>query len=301
MSDLAIREMRAMCRIAETGSFVRAATDLGFTPSAMSKLVARLEARLGLRLVIRTTRQLSLTAEGLTYVARANEILAAIEDAEADLMSRALEPSGNLRVNTGTAFGRHVLAPIVPEFLEKYPRVRLEMGIADRQVDLIGEQWDVAIRMGELGDPNLIARKIGETSRAICASPAYLARCGTPQTPGELVQHNCITVAGFDYLRRWPFATPEGVNRQEVAGSFTTDSADVIVDMMLAGLGIGRLARLTVARHLAEGSLIELLTEHHRVETFPIHAVMPPGGNRSPRVRAFVDFVAGHPLLRASL
>lgn len=301
MHDAALREMQALSRIAETGSFAQAALDLGLTPSAMSKLVARLETRLGIRLVTRTTRRLSLTAEGTTYVARARDILAAVEDAERELMASAVEPSGSLRVNTGTAFGRHVLAPIIPEFLDRYPKIHLEVGIADRQVDLMGEQWDVAIRMGQLGDPALVARKIGETSRAICASPAYLARHGTPQSAADLTRHNCIVVAGFPYLRRWPFATPEGVNEQEVGGSFATDSADVIVDMMLAGLGIGRLARLTVSRHIADGRLVELLTDTHRVETFPIHAVMPPGGNRSPRVRAFVDFVAGHPLLRAAL
>lgn len=301
MSDSAFREMQALCRIAETGSFARAADDLGLTPSAMSKLVGRLESRLGIRLVTRTTRRLSLTSEGATYVDRARDILAAVEDAEHEVMAHAAEPSGLIRVNTGTAFGRHVLGPLVPEFLERHPKITLDLGIADRQVDLIAEQWDVAIRMGQLGDPSLVARKIGESSRAICASPAYLERHGRPQSPAELARHNCIVVSGFPYLRRWPFATPEGVNLQEVGGNLTTDSADVIVDMMLAGLGIGRLARLTVARHIAEGSLVEILTDQHRIDPFPIHAVMPPGGNRSPRVRAFIDFLTAHPMLKASL
>jgi DNA-binding transcriptional LysR family regulator len=299
MSETAFKEMQAICRIAETGSFAQAALDLGLTPSAMSKLVTRLESRLGIRLITRTTRRLSLTSEGATFVARARDILTAVEDAEHEVMSHAAEPSGLLRVNTGTAFGRHALGPIIPEFLARYPKIMLDLGIADRQVDLIAEQWDVAIRMGQLGDPALVARKIGESSRAICASPAYLERHGMPRVPAELVRHNCIVVSGFPYLRRWPFASPEGVNLQDVGGNLTTDSADVIVDMMLAGVGIGRLARLTVARHIADGSLVEILTDLHRVDPFPIHAVMPPGGNRSPKVRAFVDFLAAHPLLKA--
>lgn len=301
MSDASLKEMQAICRIAETGSFAQAADDLALTPSAVSKLVGRLESRLGIRLITRTTRRLSLTSEGATYVTRARDILAAVEDAEQEVMASAAEPSGLLRVNTGTAFGRHVLGPIIPDFLARYPKIRLDLGIADRQVDLIGEQWDVAIRMGQLGDPSLVARKIGESSRAICASPAYLERFGLPKTPAELANHNCIVISGFPYLRRWPFATPEGVNLQEVAGSLITDSADVIVDMMLAGIGIGRLARLTIAQPLKDGRLVEILKDVHRIDPFPIHAIMPPGGNRSPKVRAFIDFLVGHPLLKASL
>ena len=194
-----------------------------------------------------------------------------------------------------------ILGPILPEFLARYPKIRIDLGIADRQVDLIGEQWDVAIRMGQLGDPALIARKIGESSRAICASPAYLERFGTPQTPADLAQHDCIVISGFPYLRRWPFASPEGVNLLDVSGSLVTDSSDVIVDMMLAGVGIARLARFTVAQHIANGRLVEILKDVHRIDPFPVHAIMPPGGNRSPKVRVFLDFLAAHPLLKTSL
>ncbi|MCD2180032.1 LysR family transcriptional regulator [Rhizobium sp. C1] len=301
MTDASLKEMQAICRIAETGSFAQAADDLALTPSAVSKLVNRLESRLGIRLITRTTRRLSLTSEGATYVARARDILNAVEDVEQEVMASAAEPSGVLRVNTGTAFGRHVLGPIVPDFLARYPKIRLDIGIADRQVDLIAEQWDVAIRMGQPGDLSLVIRKIGESSRAICASPAYLERFGTPKTPADLAGHNCIVISGFPYLRRWPFASPEGVNLQDVGGNLVTDSAHLMVDMMLAGLGIGRLARFTMAEPLADGRLVEILKDMHRIDPFPIHAIMPPGGNRSPKVRAFVDFLAGHPLLKTAL
>lgn len=301
MDQFAAHEMHVFCRIADEGSFARAASALAMTPSAVSKLVSRLEARLGVRLITRTTRRLSLTGEGLAYLASARDIVAAIETAELELMSNAAEPSGLLRINTSTAFGRHILADLLPEFMARYRKITVDLGIADQQVDLLADKVDIAIRMGAPGDASLIARKIGETSRAICASPDYLERHGTPQSPADLANHNCMTVTGFPYLRRWPFATPEGINLLEVKGNFTSDSADILVDMMLKGFGIARLGRFSVSDLIAKGTLVEILKESHRIDTFPIHAVMPPGGNRSLKVRAFVDFLSGHPLLKERL
>lgn len=295
------QDMFVFCRIAETGSFAAAAAELGMTPSAVSKLMTRLETRLGTRLLTRTTRRLSLTVEGETYLRHALEITAAIENAEADVMASAKEPSGTLRVNTGAAFGRHVLAPLLPEFMERYPKIKIDLSITDRQVDLIGEKVDVAIRMGALGDSSLIARKIGESGRAVCASPAYLKKCGIPKSGADLVNHNCLLVAGFTNLRQWPFATPEGINLQEVSGNFISDNADLVLNMMLRGLGIGRLARFIFARHLESGELVEILQDTHQTDPVPMHAVMPPGGNRTPKVRAFVDFLVNHPGVRSQL
>ena len=298
MDQLSAHEMNVFCRIVDGGSFASAADELGMTPSAVSKLVNRLENRLGVRLLTRTTRRLSLTAEGEIYLGSAREIVAAIENAEAGLMASAAEPSGLLKVNTGVVVGRHMLTPILPEFMERHPKVSVELNIADRQVDLIAEQVDVAIRTGQLTDSSLIARKLGDTTRAICVSPDYLKRHGPIEHPGQLAQHNCMVVAGFPHLRRWPFVTPEGVNMVEVDGTFDSDSPDVIVDMMLAGQGIGRLSRLIVARHLEEGRLVELFADCHRIDPLPVHALMPPGGNRSLKVCSFLDFLTGHPLVR---
>ncbi|MCO6185013.1 LysR family transcriptional regulator [Rhizobium sp. L1K21] len=295
MDQLAAHEMNVFCRIVDGGSFAAAADDMGMTPSAVSKLVTRLEDRLGVRLLARTTRRLSLTAEGEIYLQSARAIVSAIEEAETELMASAAEPSGHLKINTGVVVGRHMLTPILPEFMARYPRVSVELNIADRQVDLIAEQVDIAIRTGRLTDSSLIARKLGDTTRAICASPAYLERHGPLEYPGELVKHNCMTVAGFSYLRRWPFLTPEGINMVEVSGHFDSDSPDVIVDMMLAGQGIGRLSRLIVADHIESGALVELFPDQHRKEPLPVHAIMPPGGNRALKVRAFLDFLFEHP------
>ncbi len=298
MDQLSAHEMNVFCRIMDLGSFAAAANELGMTPSAVSKLVTRLEGRLGVRLLTRTTRRLALTAEGEIYLASARDIVAAIEDAEAGLMASAAEPSGRLRINTGVVVGRHMLTPLLPEFMARYPKISIELNIADRQVNLIEEQVDVAIRTGALTDSSLIARKLGDTSRAICASPAYLEKHGQLDHPGQLVKHNCMAVAGFAYLRRWPFMTPEGINTIDVSGAFDSDSPDVIVDMMLAGQGIGRLSRLIVAKHLESGALIELFKDVHKQDLLPIHAIMPPGGNRSLKVRAFLDFLACHPRLK---
>ncbi len=295
MDPFSAHEMNVFCRIADSGSFAAAAVELGMTPSAVSKLVTRLEGRLGVRLLTRTTRRLSLTGEGEAYLASARDIIAAIENAEMELMASAAEPSGRLRVNTGVVVGRHLLAPIMPEFMARFPKVSVELNIADRQVDLLAEQVDVAIRTGPLTDSSLIARKLGNTSRAICASPSYLESHGPLDHPAELTRHNCMSVAGFPYLRRWPFLTPEGVNTIEVNGNFDSDSPDVIVDMMLAGQGIGRLSRLIVAKHIENGELIELFADVHRQDPLPVHAIMPPGGNRALKVRAFLEFLTGHP------
>lgn len=284
-------EMAVFCRVFEAGSFAAAGDALGLTPSAVSKIVTRTEKRLGVQLMTRSTRQLALTAEGAIFLARAREILTAIEDAEAEVARAVSKPSGRLRISCGTAFGNHLLLPALGEFRGRYPDIHIELGSTDRVVDLIGEQIDVAIRTGALGDSTLVARKICESRRVICASPAYLARHGTPKVPADLARHNCMAVSGMPHLHAWPFVTPEGINRLAVNGDFIADSADALRAMAISGQGIIRLARFLVAADIAAGRLVQILEDHEHPETFPISAVMPPGRHRAPRVRAFVDFL----------
>ncbi|MGF0539207.1 LysR family transcriptional regulator [Agrobacterium sp. ES01] len=299
LDPFAAHEMNVFSKIVDAGSFAAAAGEVGMTPSAVSKLVSRLEARLGVRLLTRTTRRLALTGEGETYLDAARRIVADIEAAEAELTASAREPSGLLKINTGVVLGRHVVMPMMPDFMERYPKISVELNIADRQVDVIGEQVDIAIRTGPLVASPLIARKIGDTMRVICVSPTYLERYGRPESPADLRDHNCMAAGGFPELLRWPFLTPEGVNVIEVNGGFTSDSLDVIVDMVLAGKGIGRMSRIIVAQHLDSGALVELFKDSHRRDPLAVHALMPPGGNRSLKVRAFLDYMIGHPLVRA--
>jgi DNA-binding transcriptional LysR family regulator len=286
-------EMAAFLRVLDRGGFAAAARDLGLTPSALSKLVARLEARLGVRLLTRTTRRLSPTAEGETYAARARDILAQIEAAEADVTAGSNRPRGHLRVNTGTAFAKHRLVPMLPGFFARYPDITLDLGVTDRRVDLVAEQTDVVLRVGALEDSGLVARKLAEGRRVICAAPHYLAQRGTPLNPEDLSQHDCLVLHGLARFTVWPFRTGQGGLRTfSVRGRATTDSAEALRDMALAGIGIIRVAWFLVARDLAAGRLVPLLEDAHLSEDVPLWAVVAPGRQRMPRVRAFIDYVA---------
>jgi DNA-binding transcriptional LysR family regulator len=289
-------EMAAFLRILDKGGFAPAARDLGLTPSALSKLVARLEARLGVRLLTRTTRRLSPTPEGEAYGARARDILALIEAAEADAAAGRARPRGHLRVNTGTAFAKHRLVPALPEFFARCPEVTLDLCVTDRRVDLVAEQADVLLRVGPLDDSSLVARKVAEGRRVICAAPAYLARRGTPRRPEDLLEHDCLVLHGLARLTAWPFragaGAAAGIRTLAVRGRATTDSAEALRDMALAGLGVVRVTEFLVAGDLAAGRLVPLLGAVHVSEEVPVWAVMAPGRQRMPRVQAFVDFVA---------
>src|SRR5664279_6247165 len=202
-------DLRVFVRVLDRGSFSAAANDLGLTPSAISKLISRLEDRLGARLLERSTRRLALTAEGETYIARARKIVAGIEEAEAEVARVRGAPRGRLRINAGTAFGLHQLAPALADFLARYPEIDVELSITDRLVDLIEEQSDIAVRSGHIPQGPFIQRKIADLQRVICASPAYLKRRGTPRVAADLKKHDCIIVAGLG-LDRWPFNTAGG-------------------------------------------------------------------------------------------
>lgn len=283
-------EMNAFVRVVERGSFAAAADDLGVTPSALSKLVTRIEDRLGVRLLARTTRRLALTAEGDLFLARSRDILASIEAAEAEVTAASRLPRGHLKISVGTALAKQILGPSLPVFLALYPDITVELHVSDHQVDLVAEQVDVAIRSGALGDSTLVARKIGDATRVICASPLYLRKHGSPRVPSDLLQHNCLTLPGPAWSH-WPFHTHEGINRLAVSGTFTSDNADLLLDMATAGLGIARLADFMVARAVQQGALVPLLQDSHLPEQFPIHALTVPGRHRAPRIKAFVDFV----------
>lgn len=293
-------EMTTFVRIVELGGFSAAGRDLGLTPSALSKAVSRLEARLGVRLLNRTTRALALTAEGETYFARSKLILADIRDAEAEVVRAKERPRGLLRVNVGVAFGQHQLAQAAPAFLERYPEISLDLTVTDRMVDLVKEKVDVALRVGTLANSGLVARKICDLQRVICAAPAYLARHGIPRTPDDLQQHNCIAISASVKLNEWPFHETKAVRGGRaksgkriiaVTGNVVANSADAVLQLGLAGAGIVRLGDNIVGEHLRAGNLIPLLTDAHWPEPLPLHAVYPHGRYRSANVGAFVDFV----------
>lgn len=287
-------DMAAFIRAVELGGFSAAARDLELTPSALSKLVTRLEARLGVRLLNRTTRKLALTSEGEVYFLRCQRILAEIEEAESEIMHFRDRPKGLLRLNAGVAFGMHQLVPALPQFLARFPDVEIDLTITDNVVDLIEEGADLAIRTGALSDSTLIARKICDLERVICAAPAYLKQHGMPREPRDLLDHNCITLGTASSLKRWPFNTDNGVVRINVHGTIIANSADALRQLAIMGAGIVRLGDNIVGDDLAQGRLLPVLAERHHAEPLPVHALYPQGRHRSPKVIAMVDFLLEH-------
>lgn len=285
-------DMAAFVRILERGGFAAAARGSPLTPSALSKLVARLEARLGVRLLTRTTRRIAPTPEGEVYAARAREVLALIDATETEVTASRGRPRGHLRVNTSTAYARHRLVPLLAAFRAEYPEITLDLTVTDRRVDLVREGLDVLVRTGAPVDTSLVARRIAQGRRVICASPAYLARRGTPQRPADLAAHDCIVLEGPTRMTAWPFREGGGVVALHVGGPLSTDSIEALSDMALAGLGIIRVSEFVVREAIAEGRLMPLLEDAHAREEVPIWALTAPGRHRLPRIRAFVDFLA---------
>jgi DNA-binding transcriptional LysR family regulator len=288
-------EMEAFMRVVQSGSFAGAARSFGLSPSAISKLVARLESRLGTRLIVRTTRTLQLTSEGETYYARALRVLADIDETERLVAhGGAAVPSGKLRVNASVSFGVRKIVPLIPEFLAAYPLVELDLSLNDNIVDLVEDRADVAIRVGVLPDSGLKARKISEAGHVVFASPAYLARRGTPASPDDLADHNCLVFNLGRSFNAWPFLDPAtGKSRPvPITGNFQANNGETLRRMAVDGLGISRLSSYHVERDIAAGRLVPILEEFNAGERQVTHAVFVGHEHLATRVRAFVDFLA---------
>jgi len=283
--------MTAFVRAIERNGFSQAARDLGVTPSAVSKLVTRLERRLGVALVRRTTRRLVLTPEGEIFFERAHRIVDAIADAEAEVMRFGERPRGRLRMNVGTAFGTYALVPALPEFQARYPEIELEISLTDRVVDLMDAGADLAIRLGPITDSHLVARKLADFTRVVSASPEYIARHGTPKSPDDLAHHNCLTIAGIAGQKEWPFAAPDGVRDVPVRGNITVNNAETLYELALLGLGIIRLSDIIVGPAIRDGRLVPLLMDSHRPEALPLYAVYAAARHRPLKIGAMIDFL----------
>ncbi|PSJ36936.1 LysR family transcriptional regulator [Sphingomonas deserti] len=280
-------EMEVFARIVREGGFSAAARSLDLTPSAVSKLVARLERRLGTRLLARTTRALTLTPEGEDYHRAALRILRDLDTADQAVTGGTVR--GRLSINASLPFGRMFVAPAVASFLARNPDVTISLSFTDAIVDLVGEQADIAIRVGTLPDSALVARKLGQSRRVICAAPSYLARKGTPREPAALRDHDCIT---FNFRRpgaSWPMAVDGETIEQPVAGPVLVNNGETLRQMALEGLGLARLGRFHVADDIARGDLVPVLEAFNPGDLEPIHAVYVGGGPVPLRVRAFID------------
>ncbi|MGJ7615228.1 MULTISPECIES: LysR substrate-binding domain-containing protein [unclassified Variovorax] len=284
-------EMEAFVQVIEFGGFSSAARLLGMTPSAVSKLVARLELRLGIQLVHRSTRKLQLTPEGTEFYERSTRVLADMDEAERCAAAGAA-PRGRVSINASVSFGHHKLVPLVPRLLEQHPQITLDIALTDRIVDLMDERADIAIRWGALPSSDLVARRLGETSQAILAAPSYLEKYGTPRTPQELEAHSQL---GWTFRRSspdWPFRVDGRMVWMPVAGPVRAGDGETLRQLAMAGAGVARLSLYHTQHDIDAGRLVPLLEEFNPCEVEPIHAVyIGKAGTLPARVRAVLDFL----------
>jgi DNA-binding transcriptional LysR family regulator len=282
-------EMEVFVRVAREGGFSAAARTLDLTPSAVSKLIARLEERIGTRLLARTTRLLRLTEEGEAYHRAALRVLQDLNDAEQAAASGAIR--GRIRVNASLPFGTMFVATSIPQFLARHPDLIVDLSFTDDVVNLLEQKADIAIRMGNLPDSALIARNLGESRRVVCAAPSYLKHSGTPATPGDLQHHNCLT---FNFRRSrvgWPFRIKGRDLELSIAGNLQVNNGETMRQVALAGVGVARLGLFHVADAIKAGQLVPLLEKFNPGDLEMIHAVYLGGGRVPTRVRAFLDHI----------
>lgn len=288
-------EMEVFTRVVERGGFSAAARACGLTPSGVSKLMARLERRLGVRLLVRTTRRLQLTPEGVAFYERAARILDELAVAEQEAAAGAA-PRGRLRVNASVNFAMTHLLPLVPRFLAEHPQMSIEVTVTDKVVDLLEERADVALRVGPMRDSQLVARKIAKSGAMVVAAPAYLARAGIPERPEDLARHNMLGFSFTRILEGWPFLDGQGgIISVPPRGNALVSDGEAMHVLALAGLGLARLAAFQVRADVAAGRLVPVLEHLNPGDAVDVHAVYVGGsGPLSARIRAFVDFLAKH-------
>ena len=287
----ALTDIGVFVEVVETGSFTATAEKLGLSRSAVSKYVSRLEERLGAQLLNRTTRRLSLTEAGSLFYERSRHALQEIGDAESEVSRLQGEPRGKLRINAPMSFGVMHVAPAIPEFLALYPELSVDVNFDDRKVDVIEGGFDVSIRISDMADSSLIARRIAPCRHAIVASQAYLERHGTPEHPDQLKDHNIITYQYQDSAHEWQFQKPgEQTFTVPVTGSIQMNNSLGLREALINGAGITRTPTFVVGHDIAEGRLTPILTNYTTLEV-SIYLVYARREHLAPKVRAFVDFM----------
>jgi DNA-binding transcriptional LysR family regulator len=284
------QEMKVFAAVVDAGSFVGAAAAIEMSKPAVSRYVQELEARLGVRLLQRTTRRLSLTEEGAVFHARCKELLANVEEAEAEITSRAGEASGLLKVNAPVSFGIIHLAPLWAEFMARHPGVTLDITLSDRVVDLVEEGFDVAVRIARLPNSSLVSRQIAVTRMLVCASPAYLKQHGTPKRPEDLTTHTVLAYSLLSAGDHWEFDGPEGRVSVKVTPKLHTNSGDTCRAVALQHRGIIFQPSFLVGDDLRSGALVQLLPQYLST-TLGVYAVYPTRKHLAPKVRLLIDFL----------
>jgi len=287
-------ELECLVAVVETGSFTAAADRLGIGKSVVSRRVAALEGRLGVQLLVRTTRRLRLTDSGRSFYEHCARILADLEEAESAVAQLHGELRGRLKVALPVSFGLRHMADPIAEFGRRHPQISFDLDLNDRRVDLVEEGMDVAVRIGRLRDSTLIARKLFDARTVVCASPGYLEAHGTPETPDELRDHVCLVYSNLADPYRWVYAESDGTRRSvDIRHRMTISSGDFLCEAAARDLGIVLQPTFIAHERVRSGRLVPILTDYQWPVT-PAYAVYPPTRHLSYRVREFIDFLAGH-------
>jgi len=283
-------EMQAFASVVDAGSFVKAADALASSKAAVSRYVSELEARLGVRLLHRTTRRLSLTEAGQVFYARCKDLLAELESAEAEITSHGSEASGLAKINVPVSFGIRHLAPLWGDFMRAHPKVRLDITLTDRVVDLVEEGYDMAVRIATLPSSMLVSRRLATTRIVLCASPEYLRVRGTPQHPRELAEHSVLAYSYLSTKDEWRFEGPDGAVSVKTQPVLRSNSGDICLAAALSHEGVILQPTFLVSDDLSAGRLIELLPDY-RTRELGIYAIYPTRKHLAPKVRALIDFL----------
>ena len=284
------QELAVFVRAAESGSFSRAARELGLSQPSVSRIIGELEARLGVTLLLRTTRRITVTDAGALFLDRAREILAGIEDAE-DAARGVDSLRGIIRLAIPVVYGTREIIPRLPKFLAAHPLLQVEMSVADQRQDLVAEGADVAVRVGELDDSAFGARRLATLERMLVAAPNYLKARGTPKTPADLASHDCVFGPGNFGRDSWSFRRNGAETSIDVRGRIHTNSGPGVFASVMAGLGIAMVSTVMAGPEVKAGMLVPLL-RGYKLSSVDVHAVFPGGPRPSTKVRAFVDFLA---------
>jgi DNA-binding transcriptional LysR family regulator len=286
--------MRAFSRVVEVGTFTRAAQLLGMPKPTLSKLIQGLEAHLRTKLLNRTTRRVTVTADGAAYYERVVRILADVDELDGSMTLSQASPKGRLRIDISTSLALLIMIPALPQFHARYPDIQIDLGVTDRPVDLVGENVDCVVRAGEITDQSLIARRIADFQFVACASPAYLAQHGEPRHPAELERgHTVVGYFNTSSAQPFPLEFTRGEERQDISGRYivAVNDGNAYVAAGLAGLGVMMAPRFMVEQHLSSGALRPVLPEWSTAPV-PLYVVYPPNRHLSTKLRIFVDWVA---------
>jgi DNA-binding transcriptional LysR family regulator len=288
-----LTSLEVFTKVAGSGSFSAAGRALGLSQTMVTKHIAAIEARLGAKLFHRSTRKLSITEAGRSYLETCERILADMEAADAAIAMDRIDPRGVLRVNAPVSFGVRYVAPLLPAFARLHPRVTIDLGLSDRLVDLVEEGWDLAIRIGSLSDSSLMARRIAPCLAVVCAAPSYLEQRGTPRTVSELAEHNCLgyTLSRLIGIDSWTFGA-KGDVAVKVTGDLRANNGDALCNAAIAGQGIIYQPTFIVGAALRAGSLVALRLDHPTIQLGGVYGIHSPGRHPSAKVRAFLDFLA---------